>query len=83
MIMTGSGKKVLQRSLTILISLVWLINGLYCKLLNQIPRHQLIVSRILGDEYAGALTKIIGVSEIIIWTYISWVFLMGCWPMYA
>ncbi|MBO9661068.1 MAG: DoxX-like family protein [Chitinophagaceae bacterium] len=49
----------------ILISVVWLINGFYCKLLTQIPRHQLIVSRILGDEYAYELTKLIGIAEII------------------
>lgn len=46
------------------IALVWLINGLYCKLLGFVPRHEEIVRRILGGEYAGILTKLIGVAEI-------------------
>ena len=54
----------LRSVLTILISLVWLINGLFCKVMNLVPRHQLIVARILGEEYAGILTKTIGVLEI-------------------
>jgi len=55
----------LRSVLTILISLVWLINGLFCKIMNLVPRHQLIVARILGEEYAGILTKTIGVLEIL------------------
>jgi len=52
-----------------LISLVWLINGLFCKVLNGVPRHQQIVSRILGEQYASELTVIIGFLEIgmVIW----------------
>lgn len=49
---------------TYFISLVWLISGLFCKLLNLVPRHQQIVARILGDEYAALLTRTIGVLEI-------------------
>lgn len=49
---------------TYFISLVWFINGLFCKLLNLVPRHQQIVARILGDEYAALLTRTIGVLEI-------------------
>ena len=33
-------------------------------MLNLVPRHEQIVSRILGDEYAPLLTKLIGLSEI-------------------
>jgi hypothetical protein len=51
--------------LTISISLVWLINGLYCKVLNFVPRHEMIVSRILGEEYSFIFTKTIGFSEIL------------------
>ena len=47
------------------IAAVWLVNGLFCKILNLVPRHQEIVGRILGNEYAGILTKLIGVSEIL------------------
>ena len=56
--------------LTIAIALVWLINGLFCKVLNLVPRHQLIVSRILGEYNSGILTKIIGVSEILMFAWI-------------
>lgn len=47
------------------ISLVWLINGLYCKVLGYVPRHEQIVGRILGGEYAATITKAIGISEIL------------------
>jgi hypothetical protein len=60
----------LRSVLTILISLVWLINGLFCKVMNLVPRHQLIVARILGEEYAGILTKTIGVLEILMYFWI-------------
>ncbi len=48
----------------VIIALVWLVNGLFCKLLNLVPRHQQIVGEILGNVYAPILTKLIGVSEI-------------------
>jgi len=48
-----------------LIASVWLVNGLFCKLLNLVPRHQEIVARILGSSYASVLTKLIGLSEIV------------------
>lgn len=43
---------------------VWLANGLYCKVLNQVPRHEAIVARILGEEHSRLLTILIGISEI-------------------
>ncbi|WP_299107409.1 DoxX-like family protein [uncultured Tenacibaculum sp.] len=49
----------------ILITIVWLINGLFCKILNLVPRHEAIVSRILGDNYSRELTVAIGVLEVI------------------
>jgi len=54
-----------KQILTYLIALVWALNGLYCKVLNQVPRHQEIVGRILGEEYAPTLTMLIGLSEIV------------------
>jgi len=51
---------------TLMISYVWLINGLFCKCLNFVPRHQLIVSRILGETHAPSLTITIGLGEIAI-----------------
>jgi len=50
--------------------LVWIVNGLFCKVLNFVPRHQLIVERILGSEYGFVLTKMIGVSEILMTIWI-------------
>ena len=47
-----------------LIAAVWIINGLFCKVLHLVPRHEQIVSAILGAEHAGILTKLIGLAEI-------------------
>ncbi|MGI4863218.1 MAG: DoxX-like family protein [Janthinobacterium lividum] len=55
---------LLYRTLTYLIALVWLANGLLCKVLGLVPRHAAIVSRILGPAHAGVLTRLIGVAEI-------------------
>ena len=57
--------------LTFCIAAVWLVNGLFCKVLNFVPRHQEIVARILGNEYAFLLTKAIGFSEILMCIWIS------------
>lgn len=43
---------------------MWLINGLVCKVLNIVPRHEEIVERILGSEYSASITILIGFSEI-------------------
>ncbi len=47
------------------ISIVWIVNGLYCKILNFVPRHQQIVERILGKNYSREITILIGISEIV------------------
>jgi uncharacterized membrane protein YuzA (DUF378 family) len=50
-----------------LIAGVWLVNGLFCKVLNLVPRHQDIVAKILSlNNYsARIITILIGISEII------------------
>lgn len=53
----------LKNIVNIAIALVWIINGIYCKVLNYVPRHQLIVARILGETHAELLTRTIGVLE--------------------
>ncbi len=53
-----------SKVLTCLIAAVWLINGLFCKVFNLVPRHRLIVARILGEEYSKTITIIIGLAEI-------------------
>ena len=55
---------------TVVISLVWFVNGFFCKVLNLVPRHQQIVARILGEQYAWLATKAIGVSEILMVVWI-------------
>jgi hypothetical protein len=58
-------KHTVQHLLRYGIALVWLINGLLCKVLHLVPRHKAIVARILGPAYAGPLTRLIGVAEIV------------------
>ncbi len=55
----------MHQVLTYLIALVWLINGLFCKVLNLLPRHEQIVANILGDDYSRILTVLIGLAEIV------------------
>jgi hypothetical protein len=61
--------KILSVTFTIVTCLTWLINGLFCKILNLVPRHESIVAKILGIEYAHGLTILIGISEVlmVIW----------------
>jgi len=68
--------KSLYISLTWLIAIVWIINGLFCKVLNWVPRHRLIVARILGATYADQLTTAIGWAEILMAVWI----IIGVWP---
>ena len=46
--------------------MVWLISGLFCKVLNLVPRHRQIVSEILSTRLAFELTTLIGLLEILI-----------------
>jgi len=62
--------KLLHKICTYIIAAVWLINGLYCKVFNFVPRHEQIVARILGDEYSRFLTILIGISEIVMAVWI-------------
>lgn len=52
-----------QKLLNYFIAAVWMANGLFCKILNLVPRHQQIVARILGDDYARPMTLLIGFAE--------------------
>lgn len=58
------------------IAAVWLANGLFCKVLNLVPRHQQIVGRILGEQYAAMFTKAIGIAETAMAIWI----ISGIWP---
>lgn len=57
-------RKTIHKLLNIGIAAVWLINGLFCKTLNLVPRHEEIVARILGKDHSRLLTFLIGISEI-------------------
>ncbi|HKO82391.1 MAG TPA: DoxX-like family protein [Chitinophagaceae bacterium] len=57
-------KHHIQNWLHYIIALVWIINGLFCKVLNLVPRHEEIVARILGNEHARLLTFLIGLAEM-------------------
>ena len=66
----------LYKLLNYVIAAVWLANGLFCKVLNLVPRHREIVGRILGIEYATTLTTMIGLSETAMAVWI----VSGFWP---
>lgn len=55
---------MLPRLLPYLLAAVWLVNGLFCKVLHLVPRHEQIVARILGAGPAPTLTRLIGLGEI-------------------
>jgi hypothetical protein len=65
---------VQSKIITYFIATVWLANGLFCKLLNLVPRHQQIVARIIGDAHAGLFTRLIGIAETVmaIWIVSGW-----------
>jgi hypothetical protein len=57
-------RKSIHMALTYCFALVWLINGLFCKVWDLVPRHKQIVARIIGGQHAGALTIVIGLLEV-------------------
>lgn len=62
--------QTLHKVLSLSIAAVWFVNGFFCKLLNLVPRHELIVSRTLGPQYATPLTRIIGALEVLMSVWI-------------
>ncbi|GAB2665451.1 hypothetical protein GCM10027036_18750 [Flavihumibacter cheonanensis] len=54
----------MKRILEVVIALVWLVNGLYCKVMNGVPRHEAIVAKVLQLQEARVLTLLIGLAEI-------------------
>lgn len=63
-----------RRAFALLFALVWFANGLGCKVLDLVPRHRAIVGRILGETHAVALTRTIGLAEIVmgLWVFSLW-----------
>ncbi|MEA5138480.1 DoxX-like family protein [Arcicella rigui] len=58
-------KRNIYKLLNYCIAGVWFVNGLFCKVLNLIPRHQQIVASIVSIDYARFLTLAIGLAEIV------------------
>ncbi len=56
---------MLHKTLTYCIAIVWIANGLFCKVLDLVPRHEQIVARILGDDHSRLFTILIGSAEIV------------------
>lgn len=50
----------------VILFLLWIINGLFCKILDLVPRHQEIVARIFNEKLSFYFTPIIGIGEIVI-----------------
>jgi hypothetical protein len=48
------------------IGFVWCFHGFYSKILDGIPRHRMIVGRILGENSAQSATIAIGVLEVLL-----------------
>lgn len=67
---------MINKLLNYCIAAVWLVNGLFCKVLNLVPRHQQIVARILSEQYSAMFTKAIGFAEI---GMAAWV-VAALWP---
>jgi uncharacterized membrane protein YphA (DoxX/SURF4 family) len=59
-----------QISFRLLFAAVWLVNGVWCKILDNVPRHREIVARILGEEHSLLLTRMIGVGEVVMAAWI-------------
>ena len=71
---------MLHKTITYLIALIWFTNGLICKVIGLVPRHQAIVAQILGAEHAYLFTKLIGVSEVLMsfWIVSKWYRNLNC-----
>ncbi|MFC6996701.1 DoxX-like family protein [Rufibacter roseus] len=54
----------IYRILTYFLAVIWFVNGLFCKVLNLVSRHEQIVARILGDDFSRPLTVLIGLAEV-------------------
>lgn len=71
-----TGNRFLKPTIQCCIALVWLINGLFCKILSFTPRHQLIIAQILGESHAYLFTKVIGTLEILMFVWV----ISNIWP---
>jgi hypothetical protein len=61
----------IQRFIDFTLAAVWLVMGLYCKVLGQVPRHEAIVADIFDPNTAVWLTPLIGVGECFLALWIA------------
>src|SRR4051812_34994723 len=73
--MSGSVK---YRFINYFIASVWMMNGLFCKVFDLVPRHRQIVARILGEEHATVLTLMIGFCEVAMAIWVLTGIASGC-----
>lgn len=73
-LMEGLQRFVSSKPFRYLLALVWIMNGLFCKILGLVPRHEEIVGAILGTAHAHVLTSSIGVAELAmaVWILSGW-----------
>lgn len=55
----------MRAALVVAVAAVWVVNGAWCKVLGQVPRHAQIVARVVGDDLAPSLTIAIGLAELL------------------
>jgi uncharacterized membrane protein YphA (DoxX/SURF4 family) len=60
-------KQKVHKIVSYSIAIVWVVNGLFCKVLNLVPRHEEIVMHLLNLDRPSAkiITISIGLSEIV------------------
>ena len=56
--------------LGIAIGSVWLFHGCYSKMLDGIPRHRLIIARVLGEGIASPAILLIGAIEVLLGVWV-------------
>ena len=62
--------EIMLNASRILIAGVWIFHGLYSKILNGIPRHRLIVGKILGDEWERSAVLAVGIAEVLLGAWV-------------
>ena len=63
-------KTTVAKTIDYLIAMVWIVNGLFCKVLHIVPRHEQIVAKIMGTDHSRLFTTIIGFAEILMAVWI-------------
>lgn len=57
---------MVYKIINIFIALVWIVNGLFFKILNLVPRHKEIVHNIFPGDWGDLIVIIIGILEVLL-----------------